>query len=229
MSITPELYEFITKVVEDKVKEIRVTREDLDKLVSTVKELTQAQARSEERLTRLELAVEKLTQAQARSEERLTRLELAVEKLTQAQARTEEALANLVKSVAGLSETVGFGLEDLARSLLPTWLRLHEGIEVSELSRKFFKFDSREVEVNLYGEGRDKTGTAIIVLGEAKARFYSRDVEQFAAGVRELVEGPLKTVNTYSLVFGFWIHPLAENVCHAHDIRPIASYMLSRK
>ena len=208
MSITPELYEFITKVVEDKVKEIRVTREDLDKLVSTVKELTQAQARSEERLTRLELAVEKLTQAQA---------------------RTEEALANLVKSVAGLSETVGFGLEDLARSLLPTWLRLHEGIEVSELSRKFFKFDSREVEVNLYGEGRDKTGTAIIVLGEAKARFYSRDVEQFAAGVRELVEGPLKTVNTYSLVFGFWIHPLAENVCHAHDIRPIASYMLSRK
>ncbi|MEM1507778.1 MAG: hypothetical protein QXU02_00510 [Candidatus Bathyarchaeia archaeon] len=32
MSITPEIYDFIVKIVEDKVKDIRVNREEFDRL-----------------------------------------------------------------------------------------------------------------------------------------------------------------------------------------------------
>ncbi len=36
MSITPDLYDLIVKVVEDKVKDIKVTREEFDKLAAQV-------------------------------------------------------------------------------------------------------------------------------------------------------------------------------------------------
>ena len=41
--ITPELYEFIVKIIEDKVRDIKVTREEFEKLTSAVKELAEAQ------------------------------------------------------------------------------------------------------------------------------------------------------------------------------------------
>lgn len=108
--LTPELYRVIVAIVEERVKEIKVTREEFsalreatDKLAEAqvrteeaVKRLAEAQARTEERVTRLEEAVERLdravarlAEAQTRTEERLTRLEQAVEKLVEAQARFE--------------------------------------------------------------------------------------------------------------------------------------------
>jgi HAMP domain-containing protein len=58
LTITPELYELITKIVEDKIKGIRVTREEFEELrkavntlTDNVNRLTEAQRRTEERLT----------------------------------------------------------------------------------------------------------------------------------------------------------------------------------
>jgi multidrug resistance efflux pump len=78
--ITAELYRAIVTIVDDRVKEIRVTREDFDRLTQTVAQLAQAQARTEQRL-------EELAQAQARTEERLDRLEAAVERAWQLRPR----------------------------------------------------------------------------------------------------------------------------------------------
>ncbi|MCS6993771.1 MAG: hypothetical protein NZP74_08050 [Anaerolineales bacterium] len=72
-----------------------------------VEELAEAQKRSEERLTRLEQVVAELAEAQKRSEERLTRLEQVVAELAEAQKRTEEELRVLTRRVDKLTGEVG--------------------------------------------------------------------------------------------------------------------------
>ena len=96
--MTAELYQAIVAVVDDRVKEIRVTREDFHELKGVVqelaeaqRELAQAQVHTEHRLDRLEAVVEDLVQAQR--------------ELVQAQARTEQRLDELVQVQASFART----------------------------------------------------------------------------------------------------------------------------
>ena len=280
MSITPELYEFIVKVVEDKVRGIRVVREEFEKLTSAVRELAEAQARTEERLGRLEAAVGRLTEAQRRTEERLNELaeaqkrtedrlaeleeamtklaeaqkrteerlnalaeaqkrteerlnalaeaqkrtEERINELAEAQRKTEEALAQLSRAVGALSDTLGFGLEDLARTLLPSWLKEELNVSVGELTRAFFETREGLVEVNLYGEG-EREGAKVIVLGEASSRIRAGDVRRFlrkASLVKPLLP---PSVELLYVMFGYYIHPSALEVAEAEQVHLVASYM----
>ncbi|MCD6514539.1 MAG: phage tail length tape measure family protein [Candidatus Odinarchaeota archaeon] len=271
MSLTPELYDVIVKIIEDKVKEIKVTREEFDrlrltvdklsenilKLNSSILALSEAQRRTEERLDRLSETVDKLAEAQRRTEERLNelaeaqrrteerldRLSETVDKLAEAQRRTEErlnelaeaqrrteeqinrlseAVRNLSVSVSRLSDTVGFGLEDIARVVVPGWLYRHESINIDSLDRKFFKIDAEEIEINLYGIG-NKNGKRVVVIGECKSRIYRSDVEKFGSVVNRLKE--IISDEIYALMFGYWIHPSAEEEAKKRKITLIASYM----
>jgi seryl-tRNA synthetase len=225
-----EIYTFISKIVEEKVADIKVGREEFDKLVIEVRSLSEivaalgeAQKRTEERLNLLTASVNELAEAQKRTEER-------VNELAEAQKRTEERLAvltdrldnltvqvsNLSTQVGALSENVGFGLEDIARVVVPGWLERHENIHVDDLERKFFD----GIEVNLYGEGR-KNDSKIIILGEVKSRIYDRDVLKFV-DILKTVESEYET---YRLMFGYFIHPSAEQIADIHKIKLIASYM----
>jgi vacuolar-type H+-ATPase subunit D/Vma8 len=179
-------------------------------------------AKLEEAQARLQGAIEKLTESHNKLAERHYSLEKAVEKLTEAQMRTENALQELFKQVGKLSETIGFGLEDIARVVVPAWLYKHEKIEVEEFTRKFIIIDGEEIEINLYGEGR-REGAKIIILGEVKSRIYLNDVENFSKiveKIRKKIEG-----NTYELMFGYYIHPSAEEEAKKKKISLIASYM----
>jgi chemotaxis protein histidine kinase CheA len=168
-----------------------------------------------ERHDSLERAVQKLT-------ERHDSLELAFQKLVEAQTRTEEALQELSRQVGRLSDTIGFGLEDIARVVVPGWLYRHEGIELENLTRKFIKVNGEELEINLYGEG-SKGGVKITILGEARSRIYSSDVENFD----KLVEKVKRFIpnNVYKLMFGYYVHPSAEQEARKRGITLIASYM----
>ena len=176
IGLTAEMYRAIVTIVDERVKEIRVTREDFNALKDVVQELAQAQARTGQ-------WVHELVQAQARTEQR-------VDELAQAQARTEqqieklvEAQQNLAQQVGRLSDTIGFGLEDIAKVVLPGYLYRHFGIRLEgvlgeELNRHFFHINGTDVEINLYGEG-ERDGQRVVVLGEAKSRIYGNDVEKF--------------------------------------------------
>lgn len=223
MTITAELYELIVRVVEDKVRDIRVTREEFSKLTLEVSSLAEA-------LNSLTKRVDSLAEAQKRTEERVGSLAEAlgtltkrVDLLAEAQKRTEEALTHLARSVGALSDTVGFGIEDVAKTVVPGWLERHEGIFVQDLARRFFVVDGEEVEVNLYGDGV-RVGQTLVVVGEVKARFYGGDVEDFVGKVTKLGK-VFKDKTVYKLIFGYWIHPSAEKVCRDNGITPIASYM----
>lgn len=84
--LTAEMDRAIVAVVDEWVKEIRVTRQDFDELRSVIQEMGQMQAATQASLKEL---------AQARTEERVGRLERAMQEPAQAQARTEIALQNL--------------------------------------------------------------------------------------------------------------------------------------
>ncbi|HDH09372.1 MAG TPA: hypothetical protein ENF84_00355 [Chloroflexi bacterium] len=182
--LTAEMYKAVVAIVDERVKEIRVTREDFSALRGAVLELAQAQT------------------------------------------RTEEALHQLARQVGALSENIGFGLEDIARVVLPGYLERHYGVKLegplgAELGRKFFDVEGYYVELNLYGEGvRD--GRKVTVLGEAKSRIHGREVEKFArdvALVEPLVEGEVMRV-----MFGFYIHPTAVKEAEKRGILLVASY-----
>ena len=195
-----------------------------------INELAGAQRRAEERVNRLEEAIVSLAEAQKRTEERVDRLE-------EAQRRTEEsvnrlamsieklgiAIYNLRVEVGRLSETIGFGLEDIAKVVLPGWLYRHLGIEV-ELERRVFMVDGREIEVDLYGVGvRD--GRRVHVIGEVKSRIYRDDVEYFYENIFKLLKDIIGEGEFIGVLFGYFIHPYASDKARELGIYTVASYM----
>jgi len=210
-----ERHDILEKAIEKLTERQGALEVALQKLVESHNKLA-------ERHDILEKTVERLTESHNKLIERHDILEKAIEKLTEAQARTENALQELFKQVSKLSETIGFGLEDIARVVIPGWLYKHEKIEVEEFTRKFIIIDGEEIEINLYGEGR-KEGTKIIILGEVRSRIYLSDVENFSKIIEKIkkkIEG-----NTYELMFGYYIHPSAEEEAKKKKISLIASYM----
>jgi chromosome segregation ATPase len=238
--ITAELYKAIIAIVDERVKEIRVTREDFDELKGTVRELAQAQVELKGTVKELAQAqvelkgtVRELAQAQARTEKRVeelaqaqARTEKRVEELAQAQARTERALTNLAQQVGRMSDTLGYGLEDLGHWVLPAYFERTYGITgVERCIRKFIKVDRRELEVNLYAEGK-RNGEAIVLLGESKNRIGRAEVKDFVARLKAL-EGVVSKP-TFRFLFGYWAHPSAERLARENSIEVISSYQLTR-
>jgi len=135
--IEPRLRGVLFAILEEieRQREETVTKKEFNELKEIVRELAQAQKRTEQRveelaaaqkqtevrLTRLEKVVEELAQAQKRTEQRveelaqaqrqtevrLTRLEKVVEELAQAQRQTEKELQKLIKEHTKTREQVG--------------------------------------------------------------------------------------------------------------------------
>jgi len=211
-------------------------RASAKRLEEALAKLAEAQAKSEERLSevevrvgRLEEAIAKLAEAQAKSEERLAALEARTGKLEDAVARLEVAVAKLAEGldalrveVGRLSETVGFGLEDIARVVLPGWLHRHLGVEVGELRREFLQVKGEEVEVNLYGEG-SLNGERVVVLGKVKSKISDSDVERFYRRVYKPASEAL-ACRTIGVLFGYLIYPSAKEKARSFGLHTVASY-----
>jgi len=214
------------KLTEDRLNKLteRVDKltEQVDKLTERVNRLAEAQKLTEDRLNKLTERVDKLT-------ERVDKLTERVDRLAEAQLRTEEhvkqlavTVSNLAREVGRLSDVIGFGLEDVAKVVVPGWLYRHERIEV-ELERRFVYVDGESIEVNLYGDGR-RNGEAVIVVGECKSRICEREVREFAEKLEKLAK-VFQGRRVYTFMFGFLIHPSAEWKARERGITLIASYM----
>jgi len=210
--LTAEMYRAVVTIVDERVEEIRATRQDFNELKGAVQELAQAQARAEQRMGGLERAMLELAQAQVRTEQQ-------IRELVQAQR-------DLARQVGRLSDNIGYGLEDIAKIVLPGYLQRHfgivlEGVLGEELDRHFFHIDGSDVEINLYGEG-ERDGQRVVVLGEAKSRIYRSEVEKFAynlAVIDHVLKGEVVRV-----MFGYFLHPSAEAAARERDILLVASY-----
>lgn len=194
----------VGKVYEDLSQ--AVTKADLHEVREVLAELAQAQQRTEVRL-------EQLAEAQQRTE-------LEIRALTR-------GLKDTRQMVAGLSDTVGYVLEDRAIERLPAILRAEHGISVEQrLVRRFVEYPDGGVdEVNLYGRGR-RNGTELTIVGEAKARPGKADIDRFLKLVARLNEHGWIEGETVLLLVGYSIRPEVERYARSHDVKVVPSYLL---
>jgi hypothetical protein len=171
-----------------KNSEKRLTRVEV-----TLQELAEAQRNSEKRLTRVEVTLQELAEAQNRTEQRVeelaeaqNRTEQRVEELAEAQRNTEKTLRTVVKEqkkirkdFGGLSDSIGYGLEDRAIKGLPALLSRDLGLKIETLDRRFIEYpDGGDDEINIYGEGL--IGEEMVyIIGESKSQLGKRDVDRF--------------------------------------------------
>ncbi len=171
------------------------TEQRLEALTVRVDQLAQAQARTEQQLEALTVRVDQLAQAQTRTEERLTRLEAIVERLA-------DSVQQLATQLGALAENIGYGLEDIARLMLPGYLRQRYGVKVEHLARRLFQVDGQVLDVDLYAEGTQNR-RRVLVLGEVKSRIYAREVSQFQKVLQALQ--PQLHAKPLPLMFGYFI------------------------
>ena len=197
---------------------------------SRVEELAAAQQRTEARVEELAVAqqrtearVEELAAAQQRTENRVEELaaaqqrtEARVEELAAAQQRTEKELHALVREhretrrqLGGLSQSVGYLLEDRIIPQVGAYARRQFGIEVSLVDRRNLIYENGEYdELNIYAEGM-KEGRPVFLIGECKAQPGKRDLDRFAkliARVRRRLSGEVQ-----ALMVGYQIAPAVED------------------
>ncbi|MBW2311072.1 MAG: hypothetical protein JRF35_08360 [Deltaproteobacteria bacterium] len=161
-----ELRRPIGRLIDVLKAEFAVRREDFSTLTEKVERLAEAQIKTEERVGSLEVAVERLAEAQIKTEVELTSLAKAVK--------------GVQKELGGLSNTVGFSLENESYRALPRLLKERFGLEVEgRLKRIFAEYpDGREDEVNIFGKGK-KDGRALYIIGEAKVQLSTRHIDGF--------------------------------------------------
>ncbi|MHA1232343.1 MAG: chordopoxvirus fusion protein, partial [Candidatus Helarchaeota archaeon] len=98
MDLSDKIRNYIDRIIEEKFQDIKVSREDYDrlnkninKLSEIVSELAEAQKHTEQRLN-------ELAEAQKRTEQRLDKLTETVNSLAEAQKRTEQRLDKLTET-----------------------------------------------------------------------------------------------------------------------------------
>jgi type I site-specific restriction endonuclease len=151
--ITASVRKEIIKIVDERIREAHVTKEDFSELKSIVSELAEAQKRTE-------IRVEELAEAQKRTE-------IRVEELAEAQKETKRELKELAeaqketqKEVTRLDRT----MQELAEAQKRTEIRVEElAVEVKELAR-----DIRETRKELH-EKIDRTNTQLGGLSDSVA------------------------------------------------------------
>ncbi|MCL5674409.1 MAG: chordopoxvirus fusion protein [Candidatus Omnitrophica bacterium] len=196
-----------------------VTKEEFKELKYIVAELAEAQKRTEQR-------VEELAEAQKRTEQR-------VEELAEAQKRTEQEVRKLAESledtrkmVGGLSDTVGYGLEDKAIKYLPELLKdKYQIIIENSLVRKFVKYNGIKDEINIYGTGK-KNGEEISIIGEAKSQLSRKDIDKFIKLINRLEINNIISKNKFLLVVTYSAEPEIEEYAKTKNIKVIWSYQV---
>lgn len=143
--ITPELKEEIIKIIDERIKEAYVTKDDFLELKSIVREL----------------AVNVNT------------LSLKVEALAEAQKRTEEEIRSLCKELkrtrqdlGGLAKSISYAFENEAYRYLPKVLKEKFEILVED---KFIRAEIGGKEINFFAKAK-RNGNVVYIVGEAKLR-----------------------------------------------------------
>ncbi len=139
-----------------------VKASDLAELKVIVRDLAQAQQRTEQR-------VAELAEAQQRTELQVQRAEQQIQRLAQVVEGTNRELG-------GLSRSMSYALENEAYRVLPALLRAQHGIEVEE---RIVRAEVGGKEINVFGRGK-RAGQSVLIVGEVKLRLDERRGAQAA-------------------------------------------------
>jgi predicted nuclease with TOPRIM domain len=178
----PIAAEKIVDVIGSVYDELRnsVTKVEFNELKEVVKELAEAQKRTEIRLEKLTERVDELTA-------NVSRLERKVEDLVGEMKGMKLTIQDMKQEIGGLSHTVGYRLEDEAMKSLPALLKRDFSIETQgSLTRDYLEIAPKKyVELNIWGQGL-QCGQQVEIIGEAKSQLKKKDVDQFIQTLRIL-------------------------------------------
>lgn len=228
----PIAAEKIVDVIGAVYEELRnsVTKVEFNELKEIVKDLAEAQKRTELRLEELTKRVDKLTIRMDQLTERVDQLtirmdELAkrVDELTVNVSRLERKVEDLVgemkgmkvtiqdmkQEMGGMSHAIGYGLEDQSYLTLPPVLKRDHAITLKgRLKRGFLETGrNKYIEINIWGQG-ERDGKSIEIIGEAKTQLKKKDVDKF-----------LQTLQAIQPHIDHSIHP----ICITYQTSPAVS------
>jgi len=201
-AIEPPLKEVLIALLEEveKQREVSITRKDFLEFVKT----------TEENFQRVWKAIEALAEAQKKTEEEVRKL--------------AKGLRETRQMVGGLSDTVGYSLEDRAIKSLPQLLREQYQIEVKgRLVRKFIEYNGLKDEVNIFGEA-ERDGRSLYILGEAKARLSKKHIDRFLKKIQRLKFHKVITEDNFMFFVTYSAEPQIEEYARDKGIEIIWSY-----
>lgn len=193
-AFSPEQAEILSEVINDAYSEL-VKTSDFNELKEIVKDIG--------------IKVGELAEAQKRTENR-------VEELAEAQKRTEIELHELVvdhketrKQLGGLTQDVGYGLEDKIMPFMPDFVKKNYGMDATLVERRNIVYpDGKYDELNIYVEGI-KEGKNVYAIGECKSQPGKKDIDKFnqlIERVRTVLKGEI-----FLFVVGYSFDPAVEN------------------
>ncbi len=206
----------MTQVIRQIYEELSqsVRKEDFNELKSVVKELVKAQRGTEKRLDSLTVKVEELAEAQKQTELEITKL--------------SKGLRQTRQMVGGLSDSVGYGLEDRAIAVMPSLLKEKFGIESDNgFVRKYIILDGKEVELNIFGTGHKADGKWFVV-GEAKAKLSKKDVDKFLRLLSRLRTSKFVEEQVFPIIVTYSTRPATQRYAEEEGINIIWSYELEK-
>jgi len=198
---SPEQSEVLSEVINDAYSEL-VKTSDFNELKDIVKYLGA-------KMGDLAEAQRQLAEAQKQTEKK-------VEELAEAQKQTEKELRELVvehketrRQLGGLSQDVGYGLEDKAMPYMVDFVKKNYGIDAELVKRKNIVYPNGKYdELNIYVEGT-KQGKKVFVIGECKSQPSKKDADKFHQ-VYERVKTALDG-EIFLFMVGYSFDPTIEN------------------
>ena len=134
-TITPELKRQIKKIIDERINEVHVTKEDFSELKAIVsdiaislRELAEAQKRTELRVEEISKTQNELAEAQKRTELRVEELSKSQNELAEAQKRTEVRMGELAEA----QKRTEVRMEELAEAQKRTEVRMEELAEAQK-------------------------------------------------------------------------------------------------
>lgn len=169
----------LAEVVTEAYAEL-VKTHDFNELKEIVRDLAQAQVRTEQRVdtlaTRMDTLatrMDELAQAQVRTEESVRQLSEDVRQLS-------EETRDAKRQLGGLSTTVGYRLEDEAYQALPTLLQQDHQLMVQGRLKRGYVADAngRNLEINILGDALRDSET-VKIIGECKSQLSIPNIDRF--------------------------------------------------
>jgi myosin heavy subunit len=192
--ITPTLKKEIIKIVDERIREAHVTKEDFSELKSIVSELAEAQKETKREL-------KELAEAQKETQKEVTRLDRTMQELAEAQRKTEEEVRKLTiglnrtrEDLGGLSKSFGYAFENEAYRNLPKVLKDRYAITIKD---RVIRAEVGGKEVNFLGRA-ERDGKEIYIVGEAKTRLD--EIKKRGDVIKELEEKVLAVKREYGEV-----------------------------
>jgi regulator of replication initiation timing len=185
----PTAAEKIVDVIGVVYDELRnsVTKVEFNDLKEVVKELAEAQKRTEIRLEQLTERVDQLAMRVDELTVNVSRLERKVEDLVGEMKGMKMTIQDIRQEIGGMSHAIGYGLEDQSYLTLPPILQRDHAITLKgRLKRGFLETGrNKYIEINIWGQG-EREGKSIEIIGEAKTQLKKRDVDKFLQTIQAI-------------------------------------------